>query len=386
MNIHLLSRSSKCLKTGWSKCLKTGWLFIFLICPALVFAKPTKERYPIISSFSTGISFNHSNFVGSETNSAASQYGLEEADGFGWATMSFNMSLSYLWKFSKKVSPIFVSGGIGFSRALSESFSRAGLSTVQPKQFNVQDLSVNMGWNLPKISKKSKLNMNAGLSVSAPLSRSSRSIGLASSISSRLALIYPTSIGLVLQAVGFVGYNILTTPTIQVDCALMPQYCRISGEDLGAPNRLMSWGGVVGTQIPLFGGLRFSLSYRMFGGMGAVQFPETTEENLSSEYAQGGNQYSIPFHGTSFGLIFGFNQTGSGAQQALNESLKKGKKGKKSKKKESSFLDKLNLSLSMSTGQRLYSLDNKRITVPLFDFETNNKSRTSYNFGMNLAF
>ena len=370
----------------FSRRLSSGWLFILLICPALVFAKPTKERYPIISSFSTGVSFNHSNFVGAETNSAASQYGLEEADGFGWATMSFNMSLSYLWKFSKKYSPLFFSGGVGFSRALSESFSRAGLSTVQPKQFNIQDLSVNMGWNLPKFSKKSKLNVNAGLSISAPLSRASRSIGLASAISSRLALIYPTSLGFILQAVGFVGYNVLTTPTIQVDCALMPQYCRISGEDLGAPNRLVSWGGAVGTQIPLFGGLRFSASYRMFGGMGAVQFPETADETLSSDYAQGGNQYAMPFHGTSFGLIFGFNQTGSAAVQALNESLRKGKKGKKKKKKEPSFLDNLNLSLSMSTGQRLYSFDNKRITVPLFDFETDNKSRTSYNFGANLAF
>jgi hypothetical protein len=345
-------------------------------------AKPEKERYPIVGAVSTGIGFNHSNFVSEEKSPEAAALGLQPASGFGWVTARFSTSLSYNYKFSDEYSPIYVSSGLSFSRALSESFSRAGLGTVQPKQFNIQDLSINLGWGLPGFKKISKnMSVNLGLGLTAPFSRPSRSTGLVTALSTSLAVSYRTPIKLALQVSGFFSYNVLENPTILVDCGLMPEYCRVSGEDLGAPNQLMSWGGRFGMQYPLFGGLRIGVSYGMFGGMGAVLFPDSTDA-ATSPFAQDGEQYGIPFHGSRISLAFGFNQTGSAAQQAMNKSVG----SKKKSKKEKSFLDRVNLSLSMSTNQRLYSFDNKRITVPIFDFETNTKSRTSYGFGMQVAF
>lgn len=351
---------------------------------SVAFAKADKESYPINGSVNTGLSFNHSNFVSTEASPQAAALGLPQPNGFGWMNATLSTNLSYSHKFSKDYPPIFLSGGLSFQKALIESFYRTGVPTTQPKQFNIQDLSMSAGWNIPSVKKLVKnLNINVNFGLTAPFSRSSRSIGLLTALSSGLSVIYRTPINLVLRTSGFIGYNILENPTIQVDCNLMPQYCQISGEDLGSPNQLMSWGGSFGMQYPLFLGFRLGVSYSIFGGMGAAQFPEATTDPVASDYAQSGNQYGIPFHRASIFLSFGFNQTGSAAQQALNESLKKS--SKKKKERSPRFTDRLSFSLSMGTGQRLYSMDNSRITVPIFDFETSNKSRTSYNFGMQIA-
>lgn len=364
---------------------KILWLFCILTC-TFAYAKPEKESFPIIGSVSTVLSFNHSNFVSEDQSADADKYGLPTSSGFGWVNSRLVTSLSYILPTTKGQSPIYISGGIGFSRAIKESFSRAGLNTVQPKQFVINDLGVNLGWGLPGFNKISKsLNGNVGLGITAPFSRVSRSTGLVTSFNPSLSISYLTPIRVVVQFTGFGGYNILEKPTIQVDCRVSPDYCRISGQDLGAPNQLINYGGNLAVQIPLgASGFRFGMGYTISAGMGAVKFPERESDEYASTYSQSENQYSRPGHSTSFQLIFGFNRAGSAAQQALNESLE-GDKKKTKKSKEPSFLSRLNFVLAMSTRQALYSSDNKRITVPIFDFETDNYSRTSYAFVVRVA-
>ena len=185
-------------------------------------------------------------------------------------------------------------------------------------------------------------------------------------------MIYATPIKIVIQSTAFVGYNVLENPTQQIDCSLTPQACQISGEDLGSPNDLMYWGGALNFQYPIFGGLRVGLTYRMFGSLLAISFPDTEDDPLASEYAQSGNQVGSLIHGTTLSFIYGFNRTASAAQEALNKSLGVDQED------EDSFLSRLSLFISMTTNDRLYAADGSRVTLPIFDFETDNRSRTTY--------
>lgn len=346
-------------------------------------AKPKEEAFPVIGSVSTGVAFNHSNFVGSEQSAAAANYGAGESSGFGWSRMNINFGASYLWAFSKKLPPIFFSGGISMNRALSESNSRAGVPTTQPKEINISDMSLSAGWGVPGVGKLLKgLMANVSLNGSVPFSRASRSAGIISATSGTLSVIYASPIKLIVQTFASFGYNFLSNPTIEVDCELMPQYCEVSGADLGSPNSLSSWATGLGVMYPLpINGLRVSGGYSIFGGFGAVSFADTGADPYASPYGQSGTQWSVPFHRMGFSLMYGFNNTGSAAQQAINDSVKG-----QLKEEESELLKRLSVRAGMSTGQRLYSMDNSRVTFPLFDFETNTKSRTSYNFTLQLAF
>jgi hypothetical protein len=358
-----------------------------LLCSSAHFAqaKPEEESFPVIGSVSSSVAFNHSNFVGEEQGGVAETYGLPEASGFGWASMSLNFGMSYSWAFSKDYSPIFFSGGLSFNRALVESVSRAGTPTTQPGEVTVGDIGFSAGWGLPGVGKLVKgLMTNISVNGSLPTSRMSRSAGLISSTSANLSVIYATPIKLVMQLFGSTGVNLLEDSTIQIDCELMPRYCAVSGADLGAANSLFSWATGFGMQYPLpfINGLRVGAGYSIFGGFGAVSYGDTTADPFASQYAQSGTQWGVPFHRMGFSLTYGFNNTGSAAQQALNESLQ----GQSKEEETSEFLKRLSVRLGMSTGQRLYSMDNKRVTFPLFDFETDNLSRTSYNLSAQLAF
>ena len=225
---------------------------------------------------------------------------------------------------------------------------------------------------------------NLSVNGSFPTSRASRSVGLISSTGLNLSVIYATPIKLVVQVFGSAGMNILENPTIQVDCELMPQYCAVSGADLGAPMSLFSWstGGGFQYPLPFLAGVRVGAGYTIVGGFGAVSFSDTTADPFASPYAQSGTQWGVPFHRFGVSVIYGFNNTGSAAQQALNESLQ----SQQSKKEPSELLKRLSFRFGMGTTQRLYSMDNQRVTLPIFDLETQNLSRTSYSLSAQLAF
>ena len=357
--------------------------YVLILCialPSFSLAKSPKEieTYPIIGSISTSVNWNHSNFVRAKQSEAAQNYDPGTSDGFGWSILNINNALSYTWRFSPTLPPLFFSGGVGFSRALSEGFNRAGIisnASTQAQRFYVRDMNLSMGWSIPKISQLiPRFNANIGLNASVPFSVQSRAFGIKSYLSSFLSLIYATPFKLVIQSTGFVGYNVLEQATQQIDCSLTPQACQISGEDLGSPNDLMYWGGAINLQYPILGGLRAGVTYRMFGSLLAVRFPDTETDPYASEYAQSGKQVGALIHGTSYFLIYGFNRTASAAQEALNKSLGVDEED------EESFLSRLSLSFSMTTNNRLYSSDGQRITLPIFDFETENRSRTTYTF------
>ena len=381
-NLHKSSYSSngKLITFSLFKLVNLIVLMIFTLCAftSIAWAKSTKEEYPIVSSVSTSLTWNHSNFVSAATPSDARQYDLPEADGFGWSLLNLNMGLSRTWKFHPKLPPFFFSGGLGFTRALNEGFSRAGIipvATTQSKRIYVNDLSLSAGWSIPGVSKLAKrLAANLGVNGTIPFNVQTRALGIKSYLSSFLSLIYATSFKLVIQSTAFVGYNVLENPTQKIDCTLAPQACQISGEDLGSPNDLLYWGGAVNMQYPIYGGLRIGLTYRMFGSLLAVAFPEEPDE-FTAEYAQSGKQVGALIHGTTLSFLYGFNRTASAAQEALNKSLGGDQQD------QDSFLNRLSFTFSITTNDRLYSADGSRITIPIFDFETDNRSRTTYTFG-----
>jgi hypothetical protein len=349
---------------------------LMIISLTSAWGKKEIESYPLIGSVSSSVTWNHSNFVGTEKSASADQFNLAPSNGFGWSLLNINNALSYQWQFSPSLPPIFISSGIGFTRALSEGFNRAGVipsSTTQPMRFYVQDMNLSAGWSIPNVAKLiPRLNVNLGVNGSIPFSMQSRALGVKTYLSSFISMIYATPIKIVIQSTAFVGYNVLENPTQQIDCSLTPQACQISGEDLGSPNDLMYWGGALNFQYPIFGGLRVGLTYRMFGSLLAISFPDTEDDPLASEYAQSGNQVGSLIHGTTLSFIYGFNRTASAAQEALNKSLGVDQED------EDSFLSRLSLFISMTTNDRLYAADGSRVTLPIFDFETDNRSRTTY--------
>ena len=177
-------------------------LLLFIWCVTFTpisLAKAPKdiETYPIIGSVSTSINWNHSNFVSAQQSEAAQEYGVGTSDGFGWSLLNINNALSYTWRFSPTLPPLFFSGGIGFTKALSEGFNRAGIipsATTQPQVFYVQDMNLSMGWSIPKVSSLiPRLNANIGLNGSVPFSVQSRAWGIKTYLSSFLSLSFVPS-------------------------------------------------------------------------------------------------------------------------------------------------------------------------------------------------
>ncbi|MBM4292773.1 MAG: hypothetical protein FJ138_16290 [Deltaproteobacteria bacterium] len=355
-----------------------------LSAPARALAAPEEEEFPVTGSVSTSVAFNHGVFHPSAERNAGSAYNLPAADGFGWAVWGLSAGLSYNWEFSKDYSAIFVSGNVSFEQALMETMTRASTPTTQPYEVNISDIGLSLGWTLPKVDEWVKrLNANISLDFSVPSSRASRASGVLSSVNGTFSLGYATPIKLVFQGFASAGFNVLTSPTQQVDCELMPQYCAVSGADLGWSNSLFSWAGGLNAQYPLsfLHGLRVGLGYSIFGGYSAATFDGAATDALASPYAQSGHQVSMPMHRLGFALFYGFNRTASAAQQALNQSLQG-----QDQEEDSELLKRLSLRLGVGTMQRLYSADNTRVTFPLFDFETLQAARTSYSLSVQLAF
>lgn len=347
-------------------------------------AKPEEEEFPVTGSVSTSVAFNHGAFYPSAKSNAGAAYNLPDSDGFGWASMGLAAGLSYNWEFSKDYSALFISGNVSFEQALMETVTRASTPTTQPYEVNISDIGLSAGWTLPKVDQwVERLNANISLDFTIPSSRASRATGAVSSVNGTLSLSYATPIRLVFQGFASAGFNILTSPTQQVDCELMPQYCEVSGADLGWTNSLFAWGSGLNAQYPLpfVNGLRIGMGYSIFGGYGAGTFGGASTDPLASPYAQSGYQLSMPMHRLGFALTFGFNRTGSAAQQALNQSLQS-----QEQEEEGELLKRLSVRLGFGTTQRLYSADNQRVTFPLFDFETLQASRTSYSLSAQLAF
>ena len=116
----------------------------FVTFTSMSLAKAPKdiETYPIVGSVSTSINWNHSNFVTAKQSEMAQEYGVGNSDGFGWSLLNINNALSYTWRFSPTLPPLFFSGGIGFTKALSEGFNRAGIisnASTQPGVFYVRE-------------------------------------------------------------------------------------------------------------------------------------------------------------------------------------------------------------------------------------------------------
>ncbi|MEE2643326.1 MAG: hypothetical protein VYD19_00200 [Myxococcota bacterium] len=357
--------------SGGNRALATA-VVLSLSCLAAT-AQGGEESYPLSGIVGTSLAFNHSNFVSTEQSEAASSYGIPEQSGFGTVNSRLGVGVFYNQSLGEGLPPLTIGSSLGFSRALQESFSRAGLPTSQPKQFVLQDSGVSLNWN-PPIGFQA-LILSTGLSATIPLSRSSQSIGLITRLSPNISLTFITPIKLFLTLSAGLSYNFYEDPTIQVDCELMPEYCAVSGADLGAPNQLLSYNtGLSFTYISPIRGLRIGGGYSISAGLSTLTFEN---DSVASPFGQVGNQFSFPGHSTRIGLSYGFRQPGGGSAAVLDAAL-----SGEQEQKEPSIIERFTFGVSMSTFQSFYSSNNKRVTVPVFDLETQNKSRTTYIFSV----
>ncbi len=347
-----------------------------------------KEVFPVSGTVQSGFTFNHNNFVGDEQSSAAKQYGLGKSNGFATGAANLSLNIFYSKEFSKKYEPIAFFGGVGFRKPLFESYNRAygSSGTTQPDTFLLSDVNINASWSTPVLIED--LDINWSMYASIPYSRNSRAYHNITTLSPSLALTYSLPFHLVLQFAPWFAYNVNSSKNNHVNCELMPTYCQVSTGNLGGQNLLWQYGGTFSLNYPILQtGVSINAAYDFYSGSNAISYQK---DPYMSEFAQMGTQYNMGIHGVIIGVRYGFRDLSSASAIKLNESLEaesqQGGEKKKKKKKESSFLQRLSIGISMRTYQNLYSADNKRITVPLFDFETKNKERTFYTFSLNLAF
>jgi hypothetical protein len=349
-----------------------------------------KEVFPVSGTIQSGFTFNHNAFVGDEQSAVAKQYGLGKSSGFATGGASLSLNIFYSKEFSKKYEPIAFFGGVGFRKPLFESYNRAYAAgaTTQPDTFLLSDVNINASWSTPVLIEN--LDINWSMYASVPYSRSSRAYHNMTTLSPSLALTYSLPFHLVLQLAPWFAYNVNSAKNNHVNCELMPTYCQVSTGNLGGQNLLWQYGGTFSLNYPILQtGVSINAAYDFYSGSNAISYQK---DPYMSEFAQTGTQYNMGIHGVIIGVRYGFRDLSSASAIKLNESLEAESKQedkkeiKKKKKKESSFLQRLSIGLSMRTYQNLYSADNKRITIPLFDFETKNKERTFYTISINLAF
>ncbi len=349
-----------------------------------------KEIFPVSGTVQSGFTVNHNVFVADQKSTAAQQYGLGSSDGFSTGSANLSLNIFYAKEFSKKYEPIAFFGGVGFRKPLFESYNRAygGSATTQPQSFLLSDVNLNASWSTPVVLEN--LDINFSMYLSLPYSRSSRAYHNLTTLSPGLTLTYSLPFHLVLQFSPWFAYNLNSANNNHVDCELMPTYCQVSTGNLGGQNVLWQYGTSFSMNYPILRtGISVNVNYDFYSGSAAISYQK---DPYMSEFAQIGTQYNMAIHGVIIGIRYGFRDLSSASAIKLNESLEAESQNtdkkdmKKKKKKESSFLERLSVGVNVRTYQNLYSADNKRVTVPLFDFETRNRERTFYTMFLNVAF
>ncbi|MCK6569613.1 hypothetical protein L6V77_00715 [Myxococcota bacterium] len=296
---------------------------------------PEGEAWPVSASVSVRYGFNHANFT--PTESDAPDYGTQNA------SVSVSASYPFLEKYSVDVS-------LSASKELADSYYGANSSQTSIRGTDFGDSSISVGgefYTIPVVD----IAISGNLSGTIPTSKASQAADIYTTVGPGLSLSWRwerLSLGADIGA----SYTFAKYPTVHIQRDTANDNANKSGVDTG--EALGLWGIDESFRIGLkiVEGLNFSTSYSMSHSTIAT---EGKADEAAAEFAQTGQQWSIPSHGVSFGLSW-------------------------------KFLEKSTLGVGMSTRQSLYNKRGDEVTVPIFDFETNTRERTKYSVSLSQAF
>ena len=304
-------------------------------------AKDEEERFPVSGTFALAYRLNHANFVDTESDQVK----------FGYQAGVLSAGVSY-----DLTDKIGFSGGIAVDKELSESFNRppagnTGMPSTRMKySTEVRDISVGAGYENFYTIPVADIVLSAELGGAIPFSRATRAAGVRFILSP--GLLAKWSLGDFSTTVGLgYSYYLNRNPTAQVDCDAFPHKCEVSGKVLASPNALHDWSASLKLAYQILEPLGVSASYAFVNGMGAVKFPEADEDEKNGIHvppgAQTGNQVGLGAHMTRFKVSY-------------------------------APIESTNIGLAMTTTRGLYREDNKAVTIPIFDFDSDLFHRTSY--------
>lgn len=291
--------------------------------------------FPVSGSVGLSYKFNHANFTPTESDQAA----------FGTQQGSLNVRAHYgfLERFGLDV-------GLSASKELAKSYYGANSSQTNIRSTDFSDSSISLSADLFTIP-GADINVSTGLSGSIPTSKASQAAKIYTTISPSLSLGWEwerLSLGASFDA----GYTFAKYRTIHIERDTAAVNADHAGTDTGDPLGLWDLSESFDVGVKILDSLSFSAGYSVSHSLLATS---GKDDAYTSDYADTGDQWSVPSHGTSFGLKW-------------------------------KVVDKTSVSLGMSTRQSLYNKRNTGKTVPIFDWETDTHERTKYSLGVSQAF
>jgi hypothetical protein len=296
---------------------------------------PEGETWPVSASVSVRYGFNHANFT--PTESDAPDYGTQNA------SVSVSASYPFLEKYSVDVS-------LSASKELADSYYGANSSQTSIRGTDFGDSSISVGgefYTIPVVD----ITIAGNVSGTIPTSKASQAADIYTTVGPGLSLSWKWA-RLSLSADVGASYTVAKYATVHIQRDSANDNASKSGVDTGEPLNLWGIDESFRIGLKIIDGLNFSTSYSMSHGMSST---EGQDDEAAAEFAQTGQQWSIPSHGVSFGLSW-------------------------------KFLEKSTLGVGMSTRQSLYNKRGDQVTVPVFDFETNTRERTKYSVSLSQAF
>lgn len=297
------------------------------------------ERFPINGSLSLGYSFSHSAF-----SEAGSDSPVTTAGQF----LGLDLGLSY-----QLLEPLSLTAGIGVLKTVDNGFlSGASGSSLSNYETNLTDLNLGARWSFFTVPVADiKLSLAGGLRL--PTSKGSITRGLI--VGSRLSLGASREFGPVgLSVRGGYTHNVWDDPTQQIELRF-GDLIRISGADLGSPLPLAGWSLGTTLSYSVIDGLDISVTYQLSNSTSSYSGPDD-EFTSTTPGVQTGTQYGTGAH--SFTASLGYTLP---------------------------FDTGTSLGIQMSTAQGLYSGDNKRVTNPFFDTESQQGVYTGYSVSLSQA-
>lgn len=330
-------------------------------------AAHAKDAYPISGAFSTSLTTNQ-----------AELRPIKYADpGFFQGTFAASV-------FYAPIDPLLLSASLSAFKSFDAGQGGQGtIGATVPGHTQLQDVGLSIDWNIGTLG---PAIFSTGVGFTVPLSENSRAAGNLTSISPSVSVQFNLPAKFAIQLAGGITYNVNEDPTQRIDCsdARFRDVCEVSGADLGNPNSLLTYGGSLGIVSRPIKGLVVTAGYSIGAGIGEVDFPND-EFTPTGVEAQDGTQYTAASHGTRFGISYSLAGLSSSADTAENLNPNIDPSLQVAGDDDSPFWTRFTLNLSMSTRDLVYARDRSdgvRVTVPVYDFETQTGERTTYTLGI----
>ena len=289
----------------------------------------TGEKFPVSGTASVGYSISAAQFVPTESEKAT----------YGSQVLIFGAGLSY-----SPIDDLSLTAAMGANKQTVVT-SSGSASTTQLRRTELTNVALGAGWAGYKIPVVD-ITVTAGLNASLPTSRAASAVGLIFSVGETVGLSW-SKWDLSVSA-GFAhAFNLHDDATNQIpDNERFSDLIKVAGQDLGTPHTLHSIESSFGLGYKILEGWSVNAAYFWTNGFLSTKGKDD-EFTTTAVDVQTDTQLGLGAHGTIFGTSYAF-PTGT------------------------------SVGLSLTTISSVRTADNKEITVPLFDTQSNIQHRTNY--------